>query len=1019
VQTRIRVLVVLGVLATVLSAQGPTVAATKDDWEEINFVFDSAVLTDGHSSLLRLAELLNQNQDYTVTLIGHTDYLGSNQYNQKLGQARAETVRDYLVKNGARANQITIQSQGETQPKVPAQSEEARFMNRRVTMVVRDGQGRIVSAAGVGPAIRAIEQKRDDCCEEVLKRLKDQEAALGGLKNLEAENEKLRQDLEALRQSQQGIQRDIQGLPKPPERAELEKMMEATADRAIDKAKPNRFAILDLNIGPTLNDTIHPVIQPGTVVSSGGQLVFTPTPFQRPHTFGAGNLTATGKGRYFAPFGKTEMHALQAEGEYLYYRDRQEGQFDIGLVNRYKGFQLGLFSSLKHVNLTDLGGGTLGQAAVTADYVFSRGRVGMYGTKAYLNDRVVARTPIVGIGQRSGIINHNILLETYLHIADQIGAATQFGAWGDAYIDATAGAAFRQGGTNRFTGLFRLVQPFHPNFAFTIEADFNETMLGPNNTGRIVVGLRFGNWVRPKEFGSARHAVPAEVPRVKYEVLTRVVRVGNSVPVADAGPDQIGAAAGTITLDGSGSFDPEGDPLTYEWRQVSGPSVTVSNPNAANATFPAEAGHSYSFRLTVRDPEGAQDTDTVTVTTQAAAQVRIVRFAANPTSITAGQTTTLSWEVENAETVEITPALGQVNPRAGTATVSLNETTSYQLTARNRTSEVSETITVTVDRPQVAILNFQAAPAAISAGQSSSLIWQTQNAEEVTIDQSIGGVAQNGSTAVSPRQTTTYTITARNRFGEATATVTVQVSTSPPTIVSFAASPAQIGSGQSSTLRWEVQNADTVTIDQGIGTVPATGNRPVSPTATTTYTLTAKGPGGEVTATATVTVGAAVRITSYAANPANVAAGASSVLTWTTENATSAEIQGFGPVPPNGNFTVRPTVTTTYTLIARGPGGEASAQVTVTVGQGTGLTCSAGPNQTVTSATARLSATASDPNNRPLNFSWRSLDGNVFIANPTDASTVVNLPTSFGQYTFEVTVNGRCRSQVTVTYIDP
>ncbi len=75
-----------------------------------------------------------------------------------------------------------------------------------------------------------------------------------------------------------------------------------------------------------------------------------------------------------------------------------------------------------------------------------------------------------------------------------------------------------------------------------------------------------------------------------------------------------------------------------------------------------------------------------------------------------------------------------------------------------------------------------------------------------------------------------------------------------PVISSFVAEPSTIERGQSTTLRWATSNAPDVTIDQGIGTVQASGTRQVFPSSSTTYTLTAKGPGGTATATARVTV---------------------------------------------------------------------------------------------------------------------------------------------------------------------
>lgn len=75
-----------------------------------------------------------------------------------------------------------------------------------------------------------------------------------------------------------------------------------------------------------------------------------------------------------------------------------------------------------------------------------------------------------------------------------------------------------------------------------------------------------------------------------------------------------------------------------------------------------------------------------------------------------------------------------------------------------------------------------------------------------------------------------------------------------PTISTFVAEPSTIQRGQSATLRWSVSAATDVSIEPGIGSVQPSGNRQVFPSSTTTYRLTAKGPGGSDTASATVTV---------------------------------------------------------------------------------------------------------------------------------------------------------------------
>jgi len=75
-----------------------------------------------------------------------------------------------------------------------------------------------------------------------------------------------------------------------------------------------------------------------------------------------------------------------------------------------------------------------------------------------------------------------------------------------------------------------------------------------------------------------------------------------------------------------------------------------------------------------------------------------------------------------------------------------------------------------------------------------------------------------------------------------------------PVINSFTAEPSAIDRGQSSTLRWSISGATDMNIDQGVGAVQSQGSRQVFPNNSTTYTLTASGPGGTDSRSATVTV---------------------------------------------------------------------------------------------------------------------------------------------------------------------
>src|SRR5258708_37104329 len=86
-------LVLLPLIAIGVSAQGLDTRATKEDWEEINFEYNSSVLVDGFPSLLRLAELLQKNPGYKVKVEGPTDIIGGGKDNQKMRYARPAPVR--------------------------------------------------------------------------------------------------------------------------------------------------------------------------------------------------------------------------------------------------------------------------------------------------------------------------------------------------------------------------------------------------------------------------------------------------------------------------------------------------------------------------------------------------------------------------------------------------------------------------------------------------------------------------------------------------------------------------------------------------------------------------------------------------------------------------------------------------------------------------------------------------------------------------------------------------------------
>ncbi len=98
--------------------------------------------------------------------------------------------------------------------------------------------------------------------------------------------------------------------------------------------------------------------------------------------------------------------------------------------------------------------------------------------------------------------------------------------------------------------------------------------------------------------------------------VTDCVEVGsNQAPVADAGDDFEVGEGGVVTVDGSGSHDPDGDPLTYTWTLVEqdGPPVVLTATSTPTLAFQAADDGTYVFELAVSDGR-VTDTDRVTVT---------------------------------------------------------------------------------------------------------------------------------------------------------------------------------------------------------------------------------------------------------------------------------------------------------------------------------------------------------------------------------------------------------------------
>ena len=150
---------------------------------------------------------------------------------------------------------------------------------------------------------------------------------------------------------------------------------------------------------------------------------------------------------------------------------------------------------------------------------------------------------------------------------------------------------------------------------------------------------------------------------------------------------------------------------------------------------------------------------------------------------------------------------------------------------------------------------------------------------------------------------------------------------------SLSVTPGSITKGESATLNWTSQGATNCDINPVIGPVSPQGSMTITPAADTTYSLSCSGPGGTSNSSANITVAAPplpkvlpAPTSSLSVTPPSITQGESASLNWTSENATSCDIQpAIGPVQLQGSTTITPPSDTAYTLTCTGAGGTTSS----------------------------------------------------------------------------------------------
>ncbi len=456
--------------------------------------------------------------------------------------------------------------------------------------------------------------------------------------------------------------------------------------------------------------------------------------------------------------------------------------------------------------------------------------------------------------------------------------------------------------------------------------------------------------------------------------VTVTVRHVNRAPTANAGSDQTVDERTTVTLNGSGS-DPDGDALSYSWKQTAGPTATLSSTTVASPTFTGPevtADTDLTFELTVSDGS-LSDTDEVTVTVRHVNRAPTAD-AGNNQTVNERTTATLNGSGSDPDGDNLTYKWTQ---RSG-PTVTLSSTTvaSPTFTAPEVTSNTALTFRLTVsdgslsdtDDVRVTVRHVNRAPTA-DAGNN-----QTVN-ERTTVRLSGSGSDPDGDNL--------------NYSWTQTAGPTATLSST--TVASPTFTAPEVTTSSALTFRLTVSDGSLSATDDVTVTVRHINRAPTA----------AAGNNQTVNERTTVTLGGS------GSDPD----GDNLSYRWTQRTGPTVTLSSTTVASPT--FTA-PEVTTstalTFRLTVSDGALSATDDVTVTVRQvNRAPTAAAGSDQTVDErTTVTLNGSGSDPDGDTLNYSWTQTAGPmVTLSSSTAAAPTFAAP--------EVTVNTTLTFRLTVS----
>ncbi|MCB0074392.1 MAG: hypothetical protein KDE20_23160, partial [Caldilineaceae bacterium] len=317
-----------------------------------------------------------------------------------------------------------------------------------------------------------------------------------------------------------------------------------------------------------------------------------------------------------------------------------------------------------------------------------------------------------------------------------------------------------------------------------------ETLELDGVTGQITEDIYFTIFEATAPWPSSRTGIAGQVlvPQSTLQSVTNCQQAFiNHAPVANGdGPSQVAGGTPGVSLSGLLSSDPDGDPITYSWSQLSGPSVTLNNSNTNSASFDAPpklaTDQTLVFELTVTDVYGRTDTDQVSIlvpanigpTVNAGPDANVAGSSAvtldgTGTSDGDGDTLTYAWTQLSGTSITLAGANTTTPSFTAPPKLATAQPLVFQLAADDGLQTVTDDVQITVPANLAPIATV--ASSVLTAGTGAT----------VTLDASASNDPDSDPLTITWTQTSGPTIALSNA-STLTPTLTVPAITSPTTV---------------------------------------------------------------------------------------------------------------------------------------------------------------------------------------------------------------------------------------------